>query len=52
MTDEHGLLAGSLEWEDRNPFDRMTAAQCRRESLPLATADEAFRSLSKVQVLW
>ncbi|GHE75550.1 twitching motility protein PilT [Amycolatopsis deserti] len=52
VTDEHALLAGSLEWQHRDPFDRMIAAQCMTESLPLATADEAFRTVSGVQVLW
>ncbi|GAB3434301.1 type II toxin-antitoxin system VapC family toxin [Actinophytocola sediminis] len=52
ISDEHGLLAGSLEWAHRDPFDRMIAAQCMTESLPLATADEAFRTLTGVQVLW
>lgn len=52
VDDEHGLLAGSMEWAHRDPFDRMIAAQCMSESLPLATADEAFRTLTGVQVLW
>jgi PIN domain nuclease of toxin-antitoxin system len=52
IDDEHGLLAGSMEWDHRDPFDRMIAAQCMAESLPLATADEAFQTLTGVQVLW
>jgi PIN domain nuclease of toxin-antitoxin system len=52
ITDEHSLLAGSMEWNHRDPFDRMIAAQCMLTSLPLATADEAFRSLAGVQLLW
>lgn len=52
VTDEHGLLAGSMEWHHRDPFDRMIAAQCMTDSLPLATADEAFQTLAGVQVLW
>ncbi len=39
ITSEHALLAGSLEWPNRDPFDRMIAAQCMIESLPLVTAD-------------
>ncbi|MCT2585696.1 type II toxin-antitoxin system VapC family toxin [Actinophytocola gossypii] len=50
--DEHSLLAGSMTWDHRDPFDRMIAAQCMVESLPLATADEAFQTLAGVQVLW
>lgn len=52
VTDEHSLLAGSMEWGHRDPFDRMIAAQCMAESLPLATADEEFQTLAGVQVLW
>jgi len=52
VTDEHSLLAGSMEWNHRDPFDRMIAAQCMVASLPLATADEAFQTLAGVQVLW
>ena|SRR5437764_6846073 len=52
VTDEHSFLAGSMEWDHRDPFDRMIAAQCMVASLPLATADEAFQTLAGVQVLW
>ncbi|HJQ47842.1 MAG TPA: PIN domain-containing protein [Amycolatopsis sp.] len=52
VTDEHGLLAGSMEWGHRDPFDRLIAAQCRTASLPPATADEAFQTLAGVQLLW
>lgn len=52
VTDEHSLLAGSMEWDHRDPFDRMIAAQCMAASLPLATADEAFQTLAGVRVLW
>lgn len=52
ITDDDSLLAGSMEWGHRDPFDRMIAAQCMNGSLPLATADEAFSTLSGVRVLW
>ncbi|MGH3950528.1 MAG: type II toxin-antitoxin system VapC family toxin [Pseudonocardiaceae bacterium] len=52
ITDEHSLLAGSMEWHHRDPFDRMIAAQCMTESLPLATADEAFKTLVGIQRVW
>jgi PIN domain nuclease of toxin-antitoxin system len=52
VTDDHSLLAGSMEWHHRDPFDRMIAAQCMTESLPLATVDDAFKTLSGVQMLW
>ena len=46
ITAEHALLAGSLEWAHRDPFDRMLAAQALVEGLPLVTRDPAFRGLS------
>lgn len=52
ITDQHSLLAGSMEWPHRDPFDRMIAAQCMTESIPLATADEAFKTLVGVHVIW
>jgi PIN domain nuclease of toxin-antitoxin system len=51
ITSEHSLLAGSMEWPHRDPFDRMIAAQCMIESLPLATSDKAFGSLRGVRIL-
>ncbi|SDX88435.1 PIN domain nuclease, a component of toxin-antitoxin system (PIN domain) [Modestobacter sp. DSM 44400] len=52
VTARHSLLAGSLDWQHRDPFDRMIAAQCMLESLSLATADDAFTTLPGVEVLW
>lgn len=52
ITDEHSLLAGSMEWQHRDPFDRMITAQCMTESIPLATADTAFKTLVGVQMIW
>lgn len=51
IADEHALLAGTMEWRHRDPFDRMIAAQCMTESLPLATVDAAFATLIGVQVI-
>lgn len=51
INSEHALLAGSLEWPHRDPFDRMIAAQCMIESLPLVTADPAFESLSGIRLI-
>jgi PIN domain nuclease of toxin-antitoxin system len=47
----HGLLAGSLPGDHRDPFDRMLAAQSRIERVPLITADPAFRGFG-VEVFW
>jgi PIN domain nuclease of toxin-antitoxin system len=45
-------LAGSLDWEHRDPFDRMLAAQSLNRGLPLVTADEAFRARCDIGIVW
>jgi PIN domain nuclease of toxin-antitoxin system len=52
ITSAHALLAGSLDWAHRDPFDRMIAAQAMIESLTLITADKAFHGLNGVRTLW
>lgn len=39
------LLAGSLDWPHRDPFDRMIAATALRMELPPVTADSVFGAL-------
>jgi PIN domain nuclease of toxin-antitoxin system len=48
---EHADLAGSLPGKHRDPFDRVLAAQCRLENLPIATNDGALKSLG-VNAVW
>lgn len=52
VTAEHALLAGTLGWPHRDPFDRMLAAQCMTESLTLVTRDRVFDALASVRTLW
>lgn len=52
ITEEHALLAGRLQWDHRDPFDRMFAAQAMTESMTLVTGDEAFARLAGMTVLW
>ena len=52
VSSHHGLVAGSLGWEHRDPFDRLIASQSIVESMPLVTGDSAFASLGAVQVTW
>lgn len=42
------MLAGSLEWDHRDPFDRMIAATAIELATPLVSADPAFDGLSAV----
>ena len=48
----HSRLAASLEWENRDPFDRIIAAQAIVDGLQIVTADNAFSSLEQVRVVW
>lgn len=52
ISDAHALLAGTLTWEHRDPFDRMLAAQALTEGLTLVTRDQAFDSLGSVRTRW
>lgn len=51
LAEEHALLAGSLDWSHRDPFDRMLVAQALVEGLTLLTADAAVRSAPGVSTL-
>ena len=42
MTVDHAVDAGRLDWEHRDPFDRMLAAQAIAEKAVLLTADREF----------
>ena len=48
----HGVLAGQLEWENRDPFDRLLAAQSVTEDLVLVTSDRGFASVEGLQTIW
>lgn len=49
---DHALLGGTLEWDHRDPFDRLLAAQAQLEACTLLTADEAFSALNGVRTSW
>lgn len=42
---EISQLAGALDWEHRDPFDRLIAASAIRMQMPLVSADEIFDQL-------
>ena len=52
VAEDHALLAGRLEWDHRDPFDRMLAAQAMIESLVLITGDPVFADCPGVSTLW
>ncbi|WP_448072568.1 type II toxin-antitoxin system VapC family toxin [Georgenia yuyongxinii] len=45
------LLAGSLDWAQRDPFDRLLVAQAIDENLVLVTTDAAIRALGGLRTL-
>ncbi len=45
ITGTHALLAGSMSWQHRDPFDRLLVAQGIVESATLVTRDSAMRQL-------
>ena len=52
VTEDHAPLAGRLDWNHRDPFDRMLAAQAMIESLVIITGDPAFAGCPGVPTLW
>ena len=48
LTGAHMRMAGELEWDHRDPFDRMLVAQAQIDGLILVTADQRIRSFPEV----
>lgn len=48
---EHALVAGSLDWDHRDPFDRLIAAQAVVDDLTLVTADRHFDAVPDLKLL-
>lgn len=48
----HTLAAGQLDWEHKDPFDRILAAQAMVEGLTLVTANEDLQAFEPVATLW
>ena len=51
ITLEHALLAGSLVWTRRDPFDRLLVAQATIEDATLVTVDTALVDLPVPRIL-
>ncbi|MDQ6526692.1 type II toxin-antitoxin system VapC family toxin [Nocardioides sp. LHD-245] len=51
ITTAHALRGGTLDWDHRDPFDRLLAAQALTEGLTLVTADAAFASVPGLSIL-
>lgn len=53
ISSQHALTAGLLVWDHRDPFDRVIAAQCMLESIPLVTADPVIGAFpGGLRVVW
>ncbi|WP_225872013.1 type II toxin-antitoxin system VapC family toxin [Scrofimicrobium canadense] len=52
ITDHHAMVAGSMEWQHKDPFDRMLASQAILESLTLITCDSVFGTLRALKYVW
>ena len=46
------IQAGGLNWEHRDPFDRMLVAQAQLGGLTLMTADARIRAYTDVRTVW
>lgn len=51
ITSRHAVLAGTLSWDHRDPFDRIMVAQATAEQHVLVTVDRAITALPGVQLL-
>lgn len=47
----HALLAGSMVWDHRDPFDRLLVAQALVENVTLVTSDSAITEAIGVRLL-
>jgi PIN domain nuclease of toxin-antitoxin system len=51
ITVDHALLAGSLSWSHRDPFDRLLVAQATIEDATFVTVDRTITSLPVPRIL-
>ncbi len=51
ITHEHAEYAAHLDWDHRDPWDRLLAAQSRLENCALVSTDKAFDAI-KVERRW
>jgi len=52
ISSRHALTAGLLTWDHRDPFDRVIAAQCMIESVPVVTSDRALTAFPGIRAIW
>lgn len=52
VSTEHALLAGSLDWPHRDPFDRLLVAQALVENLTVVSSDHQISAVTGLRVRW
>ncbi len=52
ISSQHGMSAGDLAWDHKDPFDRVLVAQAQLERLVFITSDSMISQSGLVQVLW
>jgi PIN domain nuclease of toxin-antitoxin system len=52
LDERHAVVAGQLDWDHRDPFDRMLAAQALIEGATLVSLDHAFDDAPGLRRLW
>lgn len=52
VSTEHALLAGSLDWRHRDPFDRLLVAQALVENLTIVSSDPQIAAVTGLRVRW
>lgn len=52
LSSEHALLAGSLSWSHRDPFDRLLVAQALVENITLVTSDRQMTAIPGLRLRW
>lgn len=51
ITAKDAALAGSMDWDHKDPFDRMLIAQASERGLTVVTTDAAMRTAPGVRFL-
>ena len=52
ISSEHALLAGTMNWVNRDPFDRIIAAQSILESVAVVTGDRQLTDFPAIRTFW
>lgn len=52
VSTEHAILAGSMTWAHRDPFDRLLAAQALVENVTLVTSDGELSEVAGLRLRW